>query len=69
MNYEKEIIQILRSIGNENILNAIYNLIVSIKDIKNIKIIYFLCDIANHLKRNGIVNVLLFRTSKIYYRI
>ncbi len=51
MNYEKEIIQILRSIGNENILNAIYNLIVSIKDIKNIKIIYFLCDIAKSFKK------------------
>lgn len=51
MNYEKEIIQILRNIGNENTLNAIYNLIVSIKDIKNIKIIYFLCDIANSFKK------------------
>ena len=30
MNYEKEIIQILRSIGNENILNAIYNLMKQI---------------------------------------
>ncbi|MCX4376478.1 MAG: hypothetical protein OSJ61_09915 [Lachnospiraceae bacterium] len=50
MDYEKEIMHIIKNIGNENRLNAIYDLIISIKDIKNIKIIYFLCNIANSFK-------------------
>ena len=33
MDYEKEIMHIIKNIGNENRLNAIYDLIISIKDI------------------------------------
>lgn len=51
MEYEEEIIEMIRNIDNEEMRNAIYKLIMSVKDIKNVKTIYFLRDLANSFKK------------------
>lgn len=49
-NYKNKIFDLIEEIDNEEKMISIYNLLYTIKDIKNIRIIEFLINVSNSFK-------------------
>ena len=49
-NYKNKIFELIEEIDNEEKMISIYNLLYTIKDIKNIRIIEFLINVSNSFK-------------------